>query len=239
MGELIRQCFITLRLIVLISFVVTFFINFPVITLFLLYCLTISNLAVLLVSPLESFSPLYEKQATQADAIVILGGGCGYYSRERMTYLPPSFTLLRLQYGAWLHNRFQIPILVTGGNNESVTMKNCLIEDFKVNVTWQEDRSLNTWENAKYTKELLAENSIKTILLVTHAYHMPRAIRCFKKMNFSVIAAPTAFFSSTPWFYPVSWLPSLTALATSICAIREYIALNWYLLRYKISLRNS
>lgn len=234
MGDLIRQCFITLRVFVLILFIGNCFIYFPAITLFLLYCLTISNLAVLLVSPLESFSPLNEKQVTQADAIVILGGGCVHYSRERMTYLPPSFTLLRLQYGAWLHNRYQIPILVTGGNNESNTMKNCLIEDFKVNVTWQEDRSLNTWENAKYTKELLTKNSINNILLVTHAYHMPRAIRCFKKMNFSVIAAPTAFFSSQPWFYPISWLPSLTALAASTCAIREYIALNWYLLRYKI-----
>lgn len=53
-----------------------------------------------------------------------------------------------------------------------------------------ESRSLNTYENAVYTKEILDRRKIKKILLVTSAAHMPRSLAIFKKQGINAIPAP-------------------------------------------------
>lgn len=56
-----------------------------------------------------------------------------------------------------------------------------------------ESRSKNTYENAKFTKELLVENKINdTVILITSALHMKRAQAVFKKQGIKVIAYPTS-----------------------------------------------
>jgi uncharacterized SAM-binding protein YcdF (DUF218 family) len=56
-----------------------------------------------------------------------------------------------------------------------------------------EDRSRNTVENAVFSKELAAPKEGERWLLVTSAYHMPRAIGAFRRAGFEVEA------------YPVDW----------------------------------
>jgi uncharacterized SAM-binding protein YcdF (DUF218 family) len=56
-----------------------------------------------------------------------------------------------------------------------------------------EDRSRNTIENAVYSKELARPKPGERWLLVTSAYHMPRAIGVFRKVGFAVEP------------YPVDW----------------------------------
>ncbi|MGE0055175.1 MAG: YdcF family protein [Hyphomicrobium sp.] len=53
--------------------------------------------------------------------------------------------------------------------------------------------SRNTFENAELTKKLVAPKSGETWLLVTSAYHMPRAIGVFRKVGFDVLAYPVDF----------------------------------------------
>jgi uncharacterized SAM-binding protein YcdF (DUF218 family) len=61
-----------------------------------------------------------------------------------------------------------------------------------------ENRSRNTLENALYTKELtsFAEGTSGPWLLVTSAFHMPRAIEIFADHNIDVIPYPTDFRSN-------------------------------------------
>jgi uncharacterized SAM-binding protein YcdF (DUF218 family) len=53
-----------------------------------------------------------------------------------------------------------------------------------------EDRARNTAENAVFSKELAAPKPGERWLLVTSAYHMPRAIGVFRRAGFAVEAFP-------------------------------------------------
>ena len=56
-----------------------------------------------------------------------------------------------------------------------------------------ETASRNTYENAMLTKELLAERGLHRVLLVTSAWHMPRALATFKSAGINAIPAATDF----------------------------------------------
>jgi uncharacterized SAM-binding protein YcdF (DUF218 family) len=56
-----------------------------------------------------------------------------------------------------------------------------------------EDRSRNTYENALFTKQLVKPKPGERWLLVTSAWHMARAVGCFRRVGFPVEA------------YPVDW----------------------------------
>jgi uncharacterized SAM-binding protein YcdF (DUF218 family) len=56
-----------------------------------------------------------------------------------------------------------------------------------------ERRSRNTWENAEFSKAIAAPKTGERWLMVTSAYHMPRAVGVFRKAGFAVEP------------YPVDW----------------------------------
>ena len=122
-------------------------------------------------------------QQGEAQAIVILGAGTyfnppEYQGRDTVS----AATLVRLRYGAKLQRETQLPILVTGGNpvgnavSEGQQMQAVLQQEFNVPVRWVEKSSDNTLENARNSYALLQPHGIKRIVLVTHAWHMPRAV---------------------------------------------------------------
>ncbi len=56
-----------------------------------------------------------------------------------------------------------------------------------------EDRSRNTAENAAFTRDLVRPQPGERWLLVTSAFHMPRAVGCFRAVGFEVIAWPVDY----------------------------------------------
>ncbi|MCJ2035481.1 YdcF family protein [Methylobacterium sp. J-068] len=56
-----------------------------------------------------------------------------------------------------------------------------------------EDRSRNTHENAAFTAEMVRPRPGERWLLVTSAWHMPRAIGCFRRAGFDVTAYPVDY----------------------------------------------
>jgi uncharacterized SAM-binding protein YcdF (DUF218 family) len=56
-----------------------------------------------------------------------------------------------------------------------------------------ESRSRNTVENAVFSKDLVKPKPDERWLLVTSAYHMPRAVGCFRRAGFPVEAYPVAW----------------------------------------------
>lgn len=64
-----------------------------------------------------------------------------------------------------------------------------------------EDKSRNTYENARFTKQLLAGRpDLKKLLLVTSAFHMRRSEACFAKAGVQVDTYPADFYT-----YDCSW----------------------------------
>ncbi|WP_102958481.1 YdcF family protein [Mangrovicella endophytica] len=91
-----------------------------------------------------------------------------------------------------------------------------------------ESRARNTVENALFSKELGAAKPGETWLLVTSAYHMPRAVGCFRTAGFDVVPYPVDY--RTPAGAAV-WRPSTDTtrnLEKVHFAIREYIGLMAY-----------
>jgi len=64
-------------------------------------------------------------------------------------------------------------------------------------VTIEPD-SRNTWENALFTKRLLAPEPDQRWLLITSAFHMPRAMGVFRATGFEVIPWPVDFRTHGP-----------------------------------------
>jgi uncharacterized SAM-binding protein YcdF (DUF218 family) len=56
-----------------------------------------------------------------------------------------------------------------------------------------EDRSRNTFENARYSKDLIAPKPDECWLLITSAYHMPRAVGVLQKVGWDVLPHPVAY----------------------------------------------
>ena len=105
-----------------------------------------------------------------------------------------------------------------------------LAADFGVRVRWVESASDNTAENARRSAELLLPAGVRRIALVTHAWHMPRAVAVFAAAGFTVVPAPTAYVSARP-ATPLDFLPRATAMQQAATALHEWVGIAWYALR--------
>ena len=170
-----------------------------------------------------------------ADAIVVLGGGM---EGRRSGWRNEPHLLAgadRVWFGVQLFRAGRAPVLIlSGGNSEwsrtdepEATAMETFVKDLGVPVSavLLEDRSRNTQENAQYTRQLLVEHHLNTILLVTSAVHMPRALAVFKGLGISVVPAPTDVDAIPPRTAWQRWTPDTEALDRSSRAMKEYIAI--------------
>ncbi|WP_432239376.1 YdcF family protein [Herbaspirillum robiniae] len=193
--------------------------------------------ALLLVRPLENrYAPLTEVK--DAQAIVILGAGRQANAPEYGGADAASLNgLKRLEYGAYLHKRTGLPLLVTGGSpdgspeSEASLMARVLSADFGVQARWQEGASNNTQDNAVMSAAMLKTAGVERVLLVTDAIHMPRAMNAFAAAGLQATAAPT-LFSGSGRPLPTDYFPHASNLAMASYAMHEWIGQLWYRLRY-------
>lgn len=186
---------------------------------------------------IESLTPPYQAlRPEDADAIVILGGG---RQRDDIEYggdTAKDVTLERLRYGAYIAKKLDKPILVTGGKptggalSEARVMANILEAEFHRPVRWLEERSNNTIDNARFTAKILLESGIKRIYLVSHGWHLKRAIPQFERLGLTVIPAGFNYMPDGP-LNPLHFLPSADSLAESAYATHEWIGILWYRIR--------
>lgn len=156
-----------------------------------------------LMASLEPYPPIAPAQLRQVQAIVVLGGGSYYGAPEYGGDTISHATLERLRYAARLARETQLPLLVTGGapfggRPEGISMREALERDFGVKPRWVETASRDTAENAALSAPLLLDANIRRIALLSHGWHLPRAIPLFEKQGFEVVPAPTAFSTNSP-----------------------------------------
>lgn len=206
-----------------------------------LYLLCTPVVSSYLMSLLESGYSVYAPGEEKPEAMVILGAGRHRNAQEfGGKDIPSAFELERMTYAAYLNKQLNLPILVTGGKllgsdqpPEAKIMADFLQENYGVEVRWQEDKSRNTWENALYTQQMLAKEDIRTVVLVTHAWHMKRSVASFKRAGLKVLPAPTRFISgrskSVMWYH---WLPTPKSFTNATYALHEFVGLLWYRWKY-------
>ena len=135
-------------------------------------------------------------------------------------------------------------IILAGGPNtiasnptpDSVIVKQ-LMTDMGINPERieVEGRSRNTWQNAVLAKKLANPKPDENWYLVTSAYHMPRAIGCFRQVGFQVKAYPVDYLTGGektrfwPFYYALDGV-TITDIAT-----KEWVGLLAYWLTGRVS----
>lgn len=187
----------------------------------------------LLVS-LEYGLPLTPAATDPPAAIVILGGDSVRVAGGGHAVGP--LTLERLRAGAELERRTGLPVLVSGGVVSktgpalAVLMRRSLRSDFDVPVRWTEVASRDTWENAQDSAAILKANGISSIYVVTHAWHMRRALLAFAPLHLHVTAAPVRLDSMPEGDFD-DFVPRVSAWRDSFFALHEWIGCIYYALR--------
>jgi uncharacterized SAM-binding protein YcdF (DUF218 family) len=155
-----------------------------------------------LLRPLENRFPPPPAALAAPTGIIVLGGGLDEEKSEarRQTILDADG--VRLIAGLQLARRYPAAQLIfTGGSGN---LKETPAEATGVQKLWRaldgpadrmsfEAKSRNTWENALFTRDLVKPKPGDTWLLVSSAWHMPRAIGIFRKVGFDVSAWPVAY----------------------------------------------
>ena len=157
-----------------------------------------------LILPLEG---VYSRPALKAGetpaGIIVLGGAIDTLTGSARDEIALSEAAERMTAAVALARRFpSTPIVFSGGDGALVyaSMPEAhaarrFFEDMGVDLSRVrlEGRSRNTHENARYTRDLLKPAPGQRWLLVTSAFHMPRAARCFRKAGFEVVPWPVDY----------------------------------------------
>lgn len=182
----------------------------------------------------ERYPPFTAPPAPKFDAVVILAGGVFHKGSLRPADEPSEDSRHRTACGAelWLQGLAPKVILAGGdatvrrtGPPESREMKRWALRlGVPESVIQVEEHSRTTYENAVQTKALLGP---ARILLVTAAYHLPRAVGLFEKQGFTVTPVACGYEAThhpqQAWEQKTlfDFIPTVRALLVSTEAIDE------------------
>lgn len=177
-----------------------------------------------------------EALRARADAICVLAAE---HRAEAPEYAAPTvgaMTLERVRYAAELARRSGLPLLTSGGVPErgqpalADAMADVLEREYGLAVRWRESASADTRGNAHGAAAALAGDGVRRVYVVTHAWHMPRALEAFRNAGLEPVPAPTAF-RAPPRPGPLAFWPSARGLTESALAWHEVVGLVYYRLR--------
>ena len=153
--------------------------------------------------------------------IVVLGGGREAMAPEYGGSNLRDMSLQRLHYGVWLSRQTGAPLMFSGGvghgdsvgTSEAEAAARIAERDYGRPLTWSEGESRDTRENAARSVALLKSAGVTDLVIVTHGFHMPRAVRAFQaaaqraELPMRVWAAPMGLAQPTEREV-LRWLPS-------------------------------
>ncbi len=159
-----------------------------------------------------------------ADAAVLLTGVTfGDKSPHDRVYLSRGAD--RLTNALWLYRAGRVRrIIISGGSGAVLTTQGTEAGNLRTllrlagvpdSAILLDERSRNTRENALFTKELLQKYpAIKSLVLVTSAFHERRALGCFAQAGLHPQPFPADFRSTDRSWTPDYWLlPGANALS--------------------------
>jgi len=166
------------------------------------------------------------------DAVVVLG--LGVYEDSPSFKLPPE-AFRNTMYGVVLARELGKPLFYSGGGVWGISEADSALID--INRTFDgmpmeiitEDRSLNTEENAKNSKNIFAQLGIENpkIVLITSSWHIKRAVDAFDSYGFEVVARPSDVpiqeAVAEKKFTFLDFLPNIEALSISRAMAKEYL----------------
>ncbi|MGE5450632.1 MAG: YdcF family protein [Acidobacteriota bacterium] len=188
------------------------------------------------------------KPVAPKTAIVVLGGGREPLAREYGVSDLSAHSSERLRYGIWLSRQTGLPLAFSGGigwaqqqegagSPEADVAARVAQQHYGWTLRWTEGHSSDTRGNAGMTVAMLAQEGVTEIVLVTEAFHMPRAKRAFERAVTQAVIAhpdwPTVRITPAPMGYwyagertVLDWLPSAEGLTNVRLALHEVLGLS-------------
>jgi uncharacterized SAM-binding protein YcdF (DUF218 family) len=204
----------------------------------LLLAIGILPLGAWLIAPLEDRFPSPPASMPPPYGIIVLGGAIDDELGRARNQVILADGAARLTEAVALARRFpQARLVYTGGSNSLTDADSDEARDASRLLTALgvdpariilEDRSRNTDENARFTRDLVRPEPSQAWLLVTSAWHMPRSIGIFRRAGFNVTAYPVdyrTYGDERDWRLTYVVLDELTALDL---AFHEWIGLVAY-----------
>lgn len=162
--------------------------------------------------------------------IVMLGSGTDYDDNHKL--VPRFDALARIAtsaatYAACKRSDSNCQVIISGGNpqkheaSEADTYLPYLLEkQVPRSDVILENRSLTTYENARNVAAVLHDTHYDTLILVTSAYQMPRALLDFHRFGLT----PELLISNRRTAHR-GWLPRLDNLVNADLALHELIGI--------------
>lgn len=175
--------------------------------------------------------------AEEKAVIVILGGGVRYHQDLSPFELGP-YTASRVLAAYRLSQGTGWPILCCGGNprsdpdpsrSEAHIMARTLRE-MGISEVYEEGRSRTTWENLRNASNMLRRMETDRVVLVTNAFHMPRAMLTARQSlkGFQVYPYQSGRLTDKSPLNLMCFLPNSTSMAESALGLREWVGLGAY-----------
>ncbi|MDE2402457.1 MAG: YdcF family protein [Burkholderiales bacterium] len=186
------------------------------------------------------------RQAAPQVGIMVLGGGVVPHAPEYGMADLGRASAERLRYGVWLSRRTGLPLgfsggvgwgqkTVTPGPTEAEVASRVAVQMYGVPLRWIEKDSPDTRGNATASVALLAGQGVTEIVVVTEAWHMPRARRAFEQAaaQWAVRAGkPAPLITPAAMGYwsrdgvgALDWLPSMGGVLNVRLACHELLGL--------------
>jgi uncharacterized SAM-binding protein YcdF (DUF218 family) len=191
-----------------------------------------------LMLPLEDRFPPWDASRGAPAGIIVLGGAVGPELSAARHTPDLNESAERITATAALARQYPQARIVYSGGNARLVLTGGIEADYAIDLLESlgvararvvaEGKSRNTIENAEFSKQLVQPRPGERWLLVTSAYHMPRAIGVFRRAGFPVEAYPVDWRTRGPIDL---WLPfeSVTAgLRRTDTAVHEWIGLVAY-----------
>lgn len=210
-----------------------------------LIVLGLSPAGTLLLRPLEDRFPQPALDGPAPDGIIVLGGAIDPVVGAARGQVSITDAATRITAGAALARRFPGAKLVyTGGSNAFVATTGSEADDAR--RVWVdlgidparivlEGRSRNTDENARFTRDMLRPEPSQRFLLVTSAYHMPRAVGVFREARMPIVPYPVDYRTTGTWRDLLPHSQAVVGLRMFDVAAREWIGLVAYRLSGRIA----
>lgn len=196
-----------------------------------------TNIGAVLIAPLEDRFARPAEMPVRVDAIVLLGGATSARISTARQVTETSEAGDRLIETIWLAQRYPearivlsggVAAILAGAETEAVTMQRLLLAfGIAPDRIVLEGDSLNTDENASYTRQLLGPEP-GTVLLVTSAFHMPRSMGLFRKVGIDAMPWPTDYRSTGQEWFGLDVAEPASNLQTTGVMIKEWIGLAVY-----------
>jgi uncharacterized SAM-binding protein YcdF (DUF218 family) len=171
-------------------------------------------------------------------AVLVLGGGRESFAPEYQAASLSDTSLQRLRHGLWLGRHTGAAVGFAGGSGwaqqgteaEAEIAARIAAQEFGQALRWVEGRSRDTRENAAEALAMLRADGVVHVLLVTHGWHMRRALRAFGGLagpgDLKIEAAPMGLAAPQERGL-LGWIPSEKGLEHTRAVLREQ--LGWWM----------